>query len=280
MSYLTYDKNFQKEVIYAKKFGCKVKDICKKFNISTYTLYKILHMNNEMPTPSEALEGKDSKERVEHRCLSPNNNNIHERSVSTWVGYKSDRHNKVKHVCLNCKKIFYARNRGERTKFCSVNCKCQYKTISNSTYKKCDNCGKKFLIKNSQFSNIIHCEECRNLNLGRQSSKKSRLIGVWLSKHFKVESEKTFDWFYDINKPKGRFRLDYFLPELNIAIEYDGEQHFKPCFTSKWESVFKVNNRDILKDKLCNEHGIKVLRFRYDENITEKLVLIKIYAEL
>lgn len=90
MSYLTYDENFQNEVINFKKNGYKVSYICKKFNISTYTLYKILHMNNEMPTPSEALEGKGSKERVEHRCLSPNNNNTHERSVSTWVGYNSD----------------------------------------------------------------------------------------------------------------------------------------------------------------------------------------------
>jgi very-short-patch-repair endonuclease len=281
MFYLTYDKEFQNEVINCKESGYKVRDVCKKFNISVYTLYKILHMNNKMPTPSEDSEGKGSEERVEHRYLSPNNNNIQERSVSTWRGYKNDRHCKIEHKCLNCKKTFYARDRGKRTKFCSIDCRGKYNTFSNSACKRCDNCGKEFTVNNSQSNNTINCKDCRKLNLRSPSSKNARSIGKWLNKHFKlVESEKTFDWFYDINKPKGKFRLDYFLPELNIGIEYDGEQHFKPCFTSKWESVSKVKYKDELKNKLCNDHGIKILRFRYDDDLSENSMLIKIYAEL
>ena len=65
-----------------------------------------------------------------------------------------------------------------------------------------------------------------------------------------------------------------------MAIEYDGEQHFRPCFTSRWESVDKVSARDKLKECLCEQHKIKTIRFRYDDDIAEKSVLMKIYAEL
>jgi very-short-patch-repair endonuclease len=109
----------------------------------------------------------------------------------------------------------------------------------------------------------------------------SRQIGKWLEEEFlRVEKEKVFDWFYNKKKPKGRFKLDYFLPQFNLGIEYDGEHHFYPCFTSRWESVEKIQKRDMLKEKLCAENDIKIIRFRYDEKIDKKNVLMKIYAEL
>jgi hypothetical protein len=279
MSYLTYTKYFQNKVIKEKVAGKKVRDICEDNKISVYTLYKILHMNGEMPTPSQASEGIGSEEGVEHRILSPNNNISHERLTSTWKGYGS-KHCKVKHICLNCNDVFYARDRGNRTKFCSHLCRNKYRTKINSTVIICDNCKRKFRVKNSQVKHYIHCKNCRNLNLGAQSSKMSRNIGIWLSECFLVESEKSFDWFYDPKKPKGRFKLDYYLPDFNIGIEFDGEQHFKPSFTSRWESVEKVRYRDHLKDVLCKKHNIKVIRFRYDEELYKEKVLMKIYAEL
>jgi very-short-patch-repair endonuclease len=106
------------------------------------------------------------------------------------------------------------------------------------------------------------------------------IINWLIEEGFDVEIEKTFDWFYDKNKPKGRFRLDAFLSNYNMGIEYDGEQHFKPCFTSKYETVDKIKKRDMLKTKLCKEHNVKLVRFKYDEIITKDLMLMKIYAEL
>lgn len=267
------------DVVACKECGMKVDDIRKTFDISTYTLYKILHLNNKSPTLSQATEGRVSVEGAEHRKLSPNNNIFHERPASTWI-YDSDRHVKVKYTCLNCRREFYVRNRGSRTKFCSKKCQGFYKTRTNSVIKVCDYCGEEFRIKNSQSNNVIHCENCRGKSLGCITSKKSRLLGKYLNKHFNVSKEKSFSWFYDKRKPRGRFRLDYFLDDYNVGIEYDGEQHFKPCFTNKWESVDRVQERDRLKEKLCRSHEIKVIRFKYDEPLTEKYVLMKIYAEL
>lgn len=79
--YLTYTKEFQQEIIEAKKSGIFVKVICEQFNI--YTLYKILHMNGEMPIPSQISEGKGSERGVERSEESPNNNPYHEHPAST-----------------------------------------------------------------------------------------------------------------------------------------------------------------------------------------------------
>jgi very-short-patch-repair endonuclease/DNA-directed RNA polymerase subunit RPC12/RpoP len=279
MSYLTYSVCFQNKVITDKLKGTSVKEMCSDHNISVYTLYKILHMNNKMPIPIQATKSIGFVEGVEHKNVSLNNNHSQERPASAWK-YNSDRHIKIKHTCLNCTKEFYARDRGYRTKFCSKKCGSLYKTLNNSTVLLCDNCGDEFIIKNSQAKIYIHCKECRKLKLRLPTSKNARHVGEWLECEFKVEKEKQFDWFYSEDKKKGRFKLDYFLSDYNIGIEYDGEQHFKPSFTSKWESVDKVQYRDRLKDRLCAEHGIKIIRFKYDERIDKKLVLMKIYAEL
>ena len=85
--YLNYTEEFQHKVINAKKSDISVKCICKNFNISVYTLYKILHMNGETPTPSQVSEGNGSEEGLEHSGLSPNNNDHHERPTSTWKNY-------------------------------------------------------------------------------------------------------------------------------------------------------------------------------------------------
>ena len=280
MAYLTYTQEFQNDVILYKEAGTSVKDVINKYSISTYTLYKILHLNDRPPTPSQAIEGTGSIEGVEHRKLSPNNNTFHERPASTW-NYSSDRHKKVQHICIHCEKEFSARERGDRTKFCSKKCKNLYQTLRNSVVLICDYCGDEFRIKNSQADNHIHCKKCRGKNLGTQSSKMARQIGVWLREEFNdVIGEKRFDWFYDITKPNGRFKLDYYLPIYKIGIEYDGEQHFRPSFVGLWESVGKVQKRDLLKTDLCKQNGIPIIRFRYDEPITKESMLMKIYAEL
>jgi very-short-patch-repair endonuclease len=279
MSYLTYDIETQEAIISMKLSGYKVKEIRDKFNISVYTLYKILHMNGKMPTPSESSVGLNSEERVEHRQVSPNNNLAQERPTSTWY-FELDYHIKIEHRCLRCNKIFLARDRGDRTKFCSQNCKNLFLTEQNSSIIRCDNCEKDFIIKNSLASSYTRCSACRKLKLKSPSSKMSRLLGEWLSSEFKVEKEKGFSWLYNPDKPKGRFKLDYFLTDFNIGVEYDGEQHFRPSFTGKWESVDKVQRRDKLKDTMCFDKGIKIIRFRYDEKLNKEAVLMKIYAEL
>ena len=81
-----------------------------------------------------------------------------------------------------------------------------------------------------------------------------------IENNIKYEYQKKIDWL-------GKQSLDFYLPDYNIAIECQGIQHFKPIdFAGKgenWASEMYeyTKERDIVKEKLCNEHGIKLLQY-------------------
>lgn len=77
------------------------------------------------------------------------------------------------------------------------------------------------------------------------------------------EQEKTFDWL----KYENNMYLDFYLPDYNIAIECQGEQHFKPVGfgckdETKIQEMFnKVKKRDFVKENLCLSHNIKLFYY-------------------
>lgn len=71
--------------------------------------------------------------------------------------------------------------------------------------------------------------------------------------------------------------LDIFIEELNLAIEYQGIQHFKPIKHWGGENSYKkLKKRDIKKKQICDSLGIRLLYFNYDEELNEILVKQKI----
>ena len=71
------------------------------------------------------------------------------------------------------------------------------------------------------------------------------------------ESQKKFRWL----KNKYPMSLDFFLPEYNVAIECQGEQHFKDRDFFKNYTFEERLKMDILKLQLCEENGVKILYF-------------------
>jgi len=77
------------------------------------------------------------------------------------------------------------------------------------------------------------------------------------------EEQKKFNWL----KFKKSMRLDFYLPEYNVAIECQGIQHFIPVDFAKrgkkWvnEQFILSQQRDKTKLKLCKENGIKLLYY-------------------
>lgn len=61
----------------------------------------------------------------------------------------------------------------------------------------------------------------------------------------------------------GRLRPDFYLPDYNLVIEYDGKQHFREFFTISSETLEQRQERDALKNKLCEENGVEILRIPY-----------------
>ncbi len=69
--------------------------------------------------------------------------------------------------------------------------------------------------------------------------------------------------------------FDFFLPNKNILIEYDGEQHFRK--TSIFGGIKGFEKRKIndnIKNNFCSVNNIKLIRIKYNENINEVLTNI------
>ena len=85
----------------------------------------------------------------------------------------------------------------------------------------------------------------------------------------------------------GRKRFDFFIPSLNIAIEYDGEQHYKSI--DAWggeEYLESVRQSDALKNDFCEYMGIDLLRIPYwefdniDEIVTNFIDTVKLMRSI
>jgi very-short-patch-repair endonuclease len=72
-----------------------------------------------------------------------------------------------------------------------------------------------------------------------------------------------------------KLRFDFYLPDFNICIEFDGMQHFKPIDLFGGEEEFeKLKIRDDIKNKWCSVNGVEMIRFNYlqkKEDIHEQL---------
>mgnify|MGYP003620563355 CR=1 FL=1 len=61
--------------------------------------------------------------------------------------------------------------------------------------------------------------------------------------------------------------FDFYLPNYNICIEYNGKQHYEPI---DWFGGIKtleyIKNNDNIKKKYCQKNNIKYLEISYKEN--------------
>lgn len=58
--------------------------------------------------------------------------------------------------------------------------------------------------------------------------------------------------------------FDFYLPQYNLCIEYDGEQHYKPVkYWGGKEKLSKQQLNDEIKDRFCQDNNIKLVRIPY-----------------
>ena len=71
----------------------------------------------------------------------------------------------------------------------------------------------------------------------------------------------------------GQMSYDIFISGLNVAIEYQGKQHFEPVDYFGGEDSFKkLQKRDAEKKKLSQENGVKLVYINYWEDVTPELI--------
>jgi hypothetical protein len=87
-------------------------------------------------------------------------------------------------------------------------------------------------------------------------------------------------YFSDCINPKTGMMLpfDFYLPDLNVCIEYDGEQHFK--YVPEFHGLDKIKGlnllnkqkeRDEVKNKYCAQRNVDLIRIKYKDNIIKFL---------
>ena len=103
------------------------------------------------------------------------------------------------------------------------------------------------------------CPKCNYSQMERRTEN--------LLRQYKVnfEPQKRFEWL-------GKLSLDFYLPQYNIAIECQGEQHYKPIkYIGGEEKLRIISERDDRKKILCESNGVKIFYIKYTENIENKV---------
>lgn len=141
----------------------------------------------------------------------------------------------------------------------------QLETLRSYIYPICPKHGS-FKIIAQYHLDGIGCPLCNESKLENQ------VRSVLEKKNIKYVYEQKFEWL----KYNAPMSLDFYLPDYNVAIECQGEQHFRPvnfggCSKEEAEINFnKILNRDKFKKTLCEKHNIPIFYVNYDDIINEK----------
>ena len=89
---------------------------------------------------------------------------------------------------------------------------------------------------------------------------------ILIDNNIQYISQKQFDDCQTISS-KGKctkLRFDFYLPEYNTVVEYDGVQHHEPVEVfGGLKNLEVIQRRDEIKNQYCRDNGIKMIRVSY-----------------
>jgi very-short-patch-repair endonuclease len=138
----------------------------------------------------------------------------------------------------------------------------EYKDALTPILHKCLVCGKEWYVTPANALWGYGCPQCNESHGERQ-------VRLWLEKNnISYEFQMKFEDCKDINP----LPFDFYLPNYNIAIEYDGKQHFEPIeYFGGIISFERTVKHDNIKNEYCKNNGILLLRIPYFKNVEEEL---------
>lgn len=118
----------------------------------------------------------------------------------------------------------------------------------------------------------IGCKKCEVKSLGEDKIKNFlEEINILYMKEYS---------FSDC-KYKNKLKFDFYLPDYNLCIEFDGIHHFKAVkYFGGMKKLTETKLRDEIKTQYCKNNNIKLLRIKYDEDIDKILKINLITTEL
>ena len=142
-----------------------------------------------------------------------------------------------------------------------------YSTAENRAiwHCKCDCGGEKDVIGKLLRNGHTHSCGCSN------SKGEVLLRNIFINMGIDFEEQKTFDNF--VNSRNVHYKFDFYLPNYNCCVEYDGEQHYVG-WAHKKDSLKQIQQNDAIKTQYCIDNKISLVRFPYFcyDSITQKSV--------
>ena len=106
------------------------------------------------------------------------------------------------------------------------------------------------------------CTRCK------ESKGEREIRNLLIDKDIDFNQEQTFDDCKNILP----LRFDFYLPDHNVCIEYQGRQHYEPVDFFGGISGFENRQyRDKIKEGYCIDNNIQLLKIRYDEDVSNFL---------
>lgn len=138
----------------------------------------------------------------------------------------------------------------------------KYKEWSSSFTLK-HSCGYVFSQLPANFFKSGRCPKC----LPKRSCGEQRIATYLEKKEILFEEQKKF-------KDLGKLSYDFFLPDFNLLIEYQGRQHFIPVERFGGEETFKIQlEHDQKKRAFCQNHNFRLLEISFlDFNNIESIL--------
>ncbi len=117
---------------------------------------------------------------------------------------------------------------------------------------------------NNHMNNNNECPLCKsNISKGEE-----KIILYLENKKIKYIWQHTFSNC----KLKRLLPFDFYLPEYNMCIEYDGRQHFESVeYFGGVKTLYKTKERDNIKNEYCLKNNIRLIRISYKEDLVVKL---------
>lgn len=133
----------------------------------------------------------------------------------------------------------------------------------------CGSCGHPYVTRMTtyRYINTGKCPTC-----GKKRSRAEYRIATFLEKNNIVFTQEKY---FDDCKDKQALLFDFYLPDYNLCIEFDGQQHFQPKFGI--DAFITTKLHDAMKDNYCRWNKIDLLRIPYLEgNDIEKIISEKL----
>lgn len=154
----------------------------------------------------------------------------------------------------------------------------EYKNVNEKLEVKCPY-GHIYFVNYHNFDGGKRCPHCNN----KYSKGEYRIM--YICNKYKI----TFNHQYPFSDCKNVNPLpfDFYLPQYNTCVEFDGEGHFEP---RNWngvsdekakESYMSTVRNDNIKTQYCKDNNIKLIRIPYwDFDNIEKIICQKLNIEL